>query len=247
MNHNTQREVYGAFQLPYLKGLNASGSACAEGLNTSAAWLTANFGNFSKYAAYQDLVSLNSRFHGLEMLSRLTVKQRAQLSATLQSPEDVQKLMRFVTTSTVTEYIDELDRQFRRANVSLEGGVRATLLQHVLTAAQPIFQRADDAEFLRWMGPRLAGLISGLNSTHIPLVFDGLESRNCSVINAVVTVLNEAIPDFSNTTRQSIYRRILRVTAGTTHGARKGFTKCFRCFDETRTFHLCPVARAPPT
>nr|XP_025043613.1 uncharacterized protein LOC102452244 [Pelodiscus sinensis] len=64
------------------------------------------------------------------------------------------------------------------------------------------------------MGPRLAGLISGLNSTHIPLVFDGLESRNCSVINAVVTVLNEAIPDFSNTTRQSIYRRILRVTAG---------------------------------
>ncbi|KAG6927459.1 mesothelin-like [Chelydra serpentina] len=64
------------------------------------------------------------------------------------------------------------------------------------------------------MEPRLAGLISGLNSTHVPFVFDGLESRNCSAINAVVTVLNNSITDFSNTTRRSIYRGILNVTAG---------------------------------
>ncbi|TFK10538.1 Mesothelin-like protein [Platysternon megacephalum] len=119
--------------------------------------------------------------------------------------------MSFVTTSTVTEYIDELNRQ---ANLSLRGDIRAALLQHVLAAAQPIFQKAEDAEFVHWMDPRLAGLISGLNSTHVPLVFNGLESRNCSAINAVVTVLNSSITDFSNTTRQSIYRGILNATAG---------------------------------
>ncbi|CAM4617484.1 unnamed protein product [Lepidochelys olivacea] len=214
MSHSTQEEVYGAFQLPYLKGLNVAGSACVDGLNTSTAWLRVNFRNFSRHAAYHDLLSLNSRFNGLDVLSSLTVKQRAQLSATqgtLLTPEDVQKLMSFVTTSTVTEYIDELNRQ---ASVSLKGAIRTTLLQHVLAAARPIFQKADDAEFVHWMDPRLAGLISGLNSTHVPLVFDHLESRNCSAINAVVTVLNNSITDFSNTTRQSIYHRILNVTAG---------------------------------
>ncbi|CAM4605679.1 unnamed protein product [Lepidochelys olivacea] len=214
MSHSTQEEVYGAFQLPYLKGLNVAGSACVDSLNTSTAWLRVNFRNFSRHAAYHDLLSLNSRFNGLDVLSSLTVKQRAQLSATqgtLLTPEDVQKLMSFVTTSTVTEYIDELNRQ---ASVSLKGAIRTTLLQHVLAAARPIFQKADDAEFVHWMDPRLAGLISGLNSTHVPLVFDHLESRNCSAINAVVTVLNNSITDFSNTTRQSIYHRILNVTAG---------------------------------
>ncbi|CAM4630088.1 unnamed protein product [Caretta caretta] len=214
MSHSTQEEVYGAFQLPYLKGLNVAESACVDGLNTSTAWLRVNFRNFSRHAAYHDFLSLNSRFNGLDVLSSLTVKQRAQLSATqgtLLTPEDVQKLMSFVTTSTVTEYIDELNRQ---ASVSLKGAIRTTLLQHVLAAARPIFQKADDAEFVHWMDPRLAGLISGLNSTHVPLVFDHLESRNCSAINAVVTVLNNSITDFSNTTRQSIYHRILNMTAG---------------------------------
>ncbi|CAM2099890.1 unnamed protein product [Caretta caretta] len=114
MSHSTQEEVYGAFQLPYLKGLNVAGSACVDGLNTSTAWLRVNFRNFSRHAAYHDFLSLNSRFNGLDVLSSLTVKQRAQLSATqgtLLTPEDVQKLMSFVTTSTVTEYIDELNRQ----------------------------------------------------------------------------------------------------------------------------------------
>ncbi|XP_039225834.1 uncharacterized protein LOC120320300 [Crotalus tigris] len=63
MNPHIQYEVFHSFQLPYLRGLNASGSACTKDLN-STSWLLVNFARFSQYAKYEEFLSLNSRFSG---------------------------------------------------------------------------------------------------------------------------------------------------------------------------------------
>lgn len=74
---------------------------------------------------------------------------------------------------------------FFKANASLPKEIEAGLLEHVLTTAQPIFQAADDGEFILWMERRLPGLIRALNGTLVPLLFGHLESRNCSAPKAV--------------------------------------------------------------
>ncbi|XP_053132467.1 uncharacterized protein LOC128336594 [Hemicordylus capensis] len=207
MSPQTQEDVFSSFQLPYLKGLNSNGSGCTEHLS-DAMWLTANFGRFSRYANYEDFVALNSRFNGLDVLKNLTVTQLAQLSATggaLETPGDVQALMEFIETSMLTEYIDEFNKQ---AHVNLPKEIQASLLEHVLVAAQPIFQEAGDAEFILWMERRLPVLISGLNSTHVPLLFDHLEPRNCSAISSVTDLLNGSIGEFNNATRRDIFEAI---------------------------------------
>ncbi|KAM6423845.1 uncharacterized protein PHA67_004688 [Liasis olivaceus] len=150
MNHHIQYEVFHSFQLRYLKGLNASGSACRNGLN-STSWLMVNFARFSRYAKYEEFLSLNSRLNDLDVLKKLTVRQLAQFSATdgaLKTLKDVESVMDLIKTSTLTEYIDEYSRQ---DNVSLPKEIQANLLERVLRAAQPIFQKADDAEFILWM------------------------------------------------------------------------------------------------
>nr|XP_016853491.1 PREDICTED: uncharacterized protein LOC103281161 [Anolis carolinensis] len=208
MNSSVQEDVFHSFQLPYLQALESNGSACTGDLNT-AAWLAANFGRFGHFARYQDFLSLNARFNAWDVLGNLTVKQLAQLSASagaLRTPRDAETIMSLIETSTLTEFVDEFNRQ---DNVSLTIEIRASLLSRVLTLAQPIFEKADDAEFLIWTEQRLPGLVPGMNASDVRLLFDHLEDRNCPAINATVTLLNASIGDFSNVTRQSIYKAIL--------------------------------------
>ncbi|KAJ6653743.1 hypothetical protein lerEdw1_008770 [Lerista edwardsae] len=207
-----QEEVFRSFQLPYLERVRSNGTACAEGPD-SATWLTVNFWRFGRYAQYRDLAALNSEFSGLDVLGNLTVKQLAELSATggaLRTPADAQKVMAFVDTSTVTEYVDEFSRQ---VNVRLSREIQASLLQPVLALAQPILQKVDDAGFRLWVERRLPVLIPGLNSSLVPLLFGHLESRNVSAIRAVTSLLNSSIGEFSNATRESIFRAVLSVTS----------------------------------
>ncbi|ETE63142.1 Mesothelin-like protein, partial [Ophiophagus hannah] len=204
MNHHIQYEVFHSFQLPYLRGLNASGSACTKNLN-STSWLLVNFAHFSRYAKYQEFLSLNSSFSG-----KLTVRQLAQFSASdgaLKTPKDVESVMHLITTSTLTEYINEFSRQ----DVSLPKEIQASLLEHLLVAAQPILQKADDVELTLWMMQYLPKLISGINSSLVPLLFEDLETRNCSALNAVVTLLNGSLGQFGNGTRQKVFEAILRI------------------------------------
>ncbi|XP_019397679.1 PREDICTED: uncharacterized protein LOC109314800 [Crocodylus porosus] len=192
------------------------GSACVDGLTNTSAWLSVNLRRFSQYATYADLLSLNAAFSGFDVLHSLTVKQLAQLTVanrTVEATEDLQRLLAFVTNSTVAEYIDELNRQVNLANSSLETETKAVLLQHVLMAARPILQAANDTEFTHWMNPRLAGLIPGLNRTHVPLFFEGLDTRTCTAVKAAVTVLNNSIADFGSPTQHSIYQEIRDRTA----------------------------------
>ncbi|XP_058012997.1 uncharacterized protein LOC131185003 isoform X2 [Ahaetulla prasina] len=210
MNHHIQYEVFHSFQLPYLRGLNASGSACTKDLN-STSWLLVNFARFSRYAKYQEFLSLNSRFSGWVVLKKLTVRQLAQFSASdgaLKTPKDVERVMHLITTATLTEYINEFRRQ---DNVSLPKEVQASLLEHLLVAAQPILRKADDVELTLWMMQYLPKLISGINSSLVPLLFEDLETRNCSAVNAVITLLNGSLGQFGNATRQKIFEAILRV------------------------------------
>ncbi|KAL7978979.1 hypothetical protein Chor_015003 [Crotalus horridus] len=210
MNPHIQYEVFHSFQLPYLRGLNASGSACTKDLN-STSWLLVNFARFSQYAKYEEFLSLNSRFSGLVVLKKLTVRQLAQFSATdgaLKTSKDVESVMNLITTTTLTEYINEFSRQ---DNVSLPKEIQASLLEHLLVAAQPTLRKSDDVELTLWMMQYLPKLISGINSSLVPLLFEDLETRNCSAVNAVVTLLDDSLGQFGNATQRKIYEAILRV------------------------------------
>lgn len=52
-------------------------------------------------------------------------------------------------------------------------------------AAQPILRKSDDVELTLWMMQYLPKLISGINSSLVPLLFEDLETRSCSAVNAV--------------------------------------------------------------
>ncbi|XP_070616331.1 uncharacterized protein [Erythrolamprus reginae] len=210
MNHRIQYEVFHSFQLPYLRGLNANGSTCTKDLN-STSWLLDNFARFSRYAKYQEFISLNSRFSGLVVLKKLTARQLAEFSASdgaLKTPKEVESVMQLITAATLTEYMHEFSRQ---ENVSLSKEVQASLLGGVLVAAQPILRKAEDVEWTLWMTQYLPKLISGINGSLLPLLFEDLETRNCSAVNAVVTLLNGSFGQFGNATQQKVFEAILRV------------------------------------
>ncbi|XP_074135834.1 mesothelin-like protein [Sminthopsis crassicaudata] len=81
MSQETQEAVYTTFQRPVLTRLNTSGLSCVPEANSSTAWLDANLGRFSQYATYEDLVTFNTEFDGLQVLDQLTLRQLAQLAA----------------------------------------------------------------------------------------------------------------------------------------------------------------------
>ncbi|XP_051829110.1 uncharacterized protein LOC127545699 [Antechinus flavipes] len=81
MSQEIQEAVYTTFQRPVLTRLNTGGLTCVPEANSSTAWLDANLGRFSQFATYQDLVTLNTEFDGLQVLDRLTLRQLAQLAA----------------------------------------------------------------------------------------------------------------------------------------------------------------------
>ncbi|OCT64441.1 uncharacterized protein msln.L [Xenopus laevis] len=75
-----QEDVYKVVIQSYLKN---NGSVCSKNVNSST-WIKWNFGKYSQFAEYKDLVTLNPNFNGLDVLSLLTVPQVASFS--LESP-----------------------------------------------------------------------------------------------------------------------------------------------------------------
>ncbi|XP_018094800.1 uncharacterized protein LOC108703229 isoform X2 [Xenopus laevis] len=71
-----QEDVYKVVIQPYLKN---NGSVCSKNVNSST-WINGNFGKYSQFAEYKDLVAFNPNFNGMDVLSSLTVPQVVSLS-----------------------------------------------------------------------------------------------------------------------------------------------------------------------
>ncbi|XP_069503376.1 uncharacterized protein [Ambystoma mexicanum] len=231
MSMPRRQEIYSAIwsNLNQTKNASSAGPVCApmNATNASRDWLLTNFRSFRASAKYADLQLLNPTFSGMDVLDLLTVQQHAQLSATkgsLTTQSDALKVMNLVSgPQALVEYITEFNSQ---PNIQLQGDIRYTLLDQVLGKANLI--TANDTEFSTWIGSRLTILLPALNSSLVPGLFAGVQSRQCSAIQNMTHALDNLITNFTNITQQAVYTQILSVEKG----------RSLSCFSNASSFSV---------
>ncbi|OCT61751.1 hypothetical protein XELAEV_18047780mg [Xenopus laevis] len=205
------------YKLNYItKEANAAGSGCTYGL-TSAAWLTYNFGSFSSYLPFSDMIKLNPSFNGFEATDLLTINQTLDLLLysnilTQEAPEQYAfRVSALITTwrtkgyDYILQFLTEFTRTLQQYKIFVirNADVSCLLLDGfwpVLSARFPQFSFGD---WETWFSVNLPIFLPCIKQSHLSLLTIGL-IKDCSSFQIIVTGFNKAYSYMSPDTRQAV-------------------------------------------
>ncbi|XP_036408733.1 uncharacterized protein mslna [Megalops cyprinoides] len=210
MDRMQQTLVYNNFIRVFMSQSDTSDPGCIYSSNGSANWLQMNFGEFSGFLSFKDILRFNRNFTALDALPLLTLEQLADVSATpgqLRTPADVNKLMNHVKDAHLRAFFDRFSPAIEGRDFPVE--VLSAMLQQVLDRGNLSDPAIRDTEVLVWLRDRLRPLLPHLSQDHVAPMFNIVRRRGCIATQEVVKLMNEIQPTLKNSTQNEVYANIL--------------------------------------
>ncbi|KAI3353425.1 hypothetical protein L3Q82_019952, partial [Scortum barcoo] len=217
MSPAVQMSIYTNFIKVFLTRNNTSDPSCRVHTNNAGEWLQRNLGGFSVFASFLDLQMLYSNFSALEVLSLLTVRQLAEVSATpgqLTSPAQVTMVMAYIPNQLLAAFFDDFSPAIMGHVNMIPSPVRSAMLQVVFDRANLSDHSVGDAVVLLWLRNRLNPLLANMSPYHVAPFFQILAGRNCSIEQQGVRDLNSTISSLSEETQREIHNHIVQILRG---------------------------------
>nr|XP_023670663.1 uncharacterized protein LOC111845464 isoform X1 [Paramormyrops kingsleyae] len=182
--------------------------ACLENINDDSEWLSVNFGDFSNYINYSDLMDFNITGED----SILTQKQLAQFVATpgeLKRPDDIIKIMAMIHFSFIGPFFDIVSPVIQKNEGNYSQEIKSTLLQVVFDRGNLSSPGVSNNEILLWLKLRLRPLLPSLNSSQVAPFFNIVRNRNCNISQEAIDILNQVHSSLNDATQKEIYNNIM--------------------------------------
>ncbi|XP_075421885.1 uncharacterized protein LOC142463257 isoform X2 [Ascaphus truei] len=205
--------LYGSL-LTFLKGhVASSGSACPVSGEGSKAWLARVLGKFSSSAVYDDLVSLNSAFNGLEVISDLSAGQVAGLAFTgeiLDNAESAAIIVQFlegITFNQLELFLTSFQSTANERNmVSLPNAhIRSSLWNAIFTKVSAQIKSFTTGQWLDYFQSKLSLFLPSITESQINLIPSNI---NCDVFHIIISALDVCVKDIQEDIQLAIYQKI---------------------------------------
>ncbi|KAM4632498.1 mesothelin [Discoglossus pictus] len=191
-----QESVFGSVIKPYL---NKKGGECSVNVNSSV-WLQQNFRHFSKFAAYNDLVTLNTNFRGLDALPLLTQPQ--VVNFTLESQADItpavaSTIMGTLQNSTdVYSFLTDLNAAVKTKNLSsVPSPLSQALLSKTFQVLKPDLTTFNSSDWTQLLQDKLNFILPEITGDQLALVPQNITCANYqAVIKGLDLKFNKLLP-----------------------------------------------------
>ncbi|XP_073414801.1 uncharacterized protein [Dendrobates tinctorius] len=199
--------VYKSFIKPYM---TKSGSVCAQ--NSSSSFLEQNFGKFSQFANYSDLVAFNKNFSALEVLHVLTLQQRASFSLELNSSSDPTTADAIVgTLHNTTDLYDFLkyinNGIFLKNTSSLNSALSQALLNKTFETVKANISTFTKSDWIQLLQGNLGAMIPEISSVQLSLIPTNI---SCDSYQSILGILDLNFPKMNSGNQQDIYKSLIK-------------------------------------
>ncbi|XP_048870278.1 uncharacterized protein LOC125742380 isoform X1 [Brienomyrus brachyistius] len=183
-------------------------SACQKNIGDDTAWLSINFGDFSKYINYSDLMDFNITGE-ISILSQTQLAQLVAIPGELKQPDDISKIMAMINFSFLGPFFDIVSPVIQENEGNYSQEIKSTLLQVVFERGNLSSPSVSDNEILLWLKFRLRPLLPSLNSSQVAPFFSIVRNRNCNISQEAVDILNQVHSSLNDATQKEIYNNIM--------------------------------------
>ncbi|XP_075687705.1 uncharacterized protein LOC142656665 [Rhinoderma darwinii] len=203
-----QENVYKSFIKPFQK---KSGRACSQGSNSSY-FLTQNFGKFSQFADYSDLVAFNGNFSALDVLSVLTILQKANFSLELNASSDPTAAASIVGTlqniSEVYDFLTYLNTGIVSKNMTLVSpALSQALLNKTFEAVKGNISTFNSSDWTQLFQNKLNFLLPEISPEQLSLI---PLNMSCDSYQAILKSLDFSFPKMSSIKQEEIYKSLIK-------------------------------------
>ncbi|KAM6077808.1 uncharacterized protein LJ206_008263 [Theristicus caerulescens] len=205
--------VFG-FCKTFLTSKVKSGVACGSATQSTQNWLEVNLGNFSKYAEYQDLVTWNKHFVGMDVLDKLSPPQLASLTLLSDAINEEEEMCQILAklhnkpSEEIYEYLDQFNREAAQLAITTikNNDVRKKMLTQFTGDLEAEFPAFSPAEWTRLLA-RLTLLLPSAGKEDIKLFLSHISG--CDSFRALVSSLSQAYMSLLPMNQQGICSTLL--------------------------------------
>eukprot|EP00079_Xenopus_tropicalis_P017755 XP_004918120.1 PREDICTED: uncharacterized protein LOC101733326 [Xenopus tropicalis] len=214
LSPDTRRSLYNTLYAFLNAKVTSTGNACVATGETNENWLIQSFGKFSVYASYNALVTIQSNFNGMDLLSNLSPDQLAGLllSGSVMSNESninsIALVLQGMSFSQLDSFLSSL-QSFAATNniVSIANG-QSVLLDAVFGTIANQFAVFTNEQYTDYFGSKLSLLLGGLTESDINLIPNTISCQN---LQTIVNNLNNHRNEYLSSIQQEIYLKIKNI------------------------------------
>ncbi|XP_073724446.1 uncharacterized protein [Misgurnus anguillicaudatus] len=190
----------------HLKHTSESGSTCGSDTSSLRAWLDVNFGKFSVYVAFQDLLLLNANFSKFEALDLLSASQVAQLtvnSGALHNPDMITMVFDHLKNGDAFQNVNDFLAGLAKNSQALEihPVVRDFMMNRTFAIISLHFTQFLREDWVSWFTVKLIPLLPSINAE---MLQTATSDRNCIAFQAIVEGLSSVFGQMSLERQQEL-------------------------------------------
>ncbi|XP_076142601.1 uncharacterized protein LOC143124782 [Alosa pseudoharengus] len=213
-----QSENIFSFNKQYMMG-QSTGLSCVQSVGSDKDWILKNFGQFSIFAPYTDLLLLKSDFNGVEAREVLTETQLSELASIpgqLKSPEDVQKVMAEITPTNFAAFFNVVSPAIEKLQDNYTVEVKAVFLQAIFDRGNLSSPSVPDLEIVIWVNVLLRPLLNSLSIAQVAPYFSIIKDRSCNISQEGINALDSSHSSLTSEIQKEIEHNIQLLLKGPT-------------------------------
>ncbi|KAI7811186.1 hypothetical protein IRJ41_011471 [Triplophysa rosa] len=186
VNESLKASIYSSFILSFLSR-ELSDPGCLSQTASSADWLERNFGEFSEYAALEDLQTLNGNFSSFGSLDLLTPTQVAKLtlsSGALNNTDQINAVFDRLEDGHAFQNVDEFLTTLAAAPevTAIPTAVRDVMMNRTFVIIQRVFQEFVTEDWVVWFTVKLTPILPSFTAEMLVTVTADINCTNYRVI-----------------------------------------------------------------
>ncbi|KAM5151797.1 mesothelin [Mantella aurantiaca] len=207
MTITNRQDLYPTLRSFLTNQQNVSGSACSQNTNSSA-WLTLNFGKFSKLGNFSDFTTLYSNFSALDVLSLLNMQQIADFSVNFNPGNNsaaIDNIMAAISNgSSVLDFLTLLNVAASSRNISsLQPLLAQALLNKTFEALKANISSFNSSNWTTLIQVNLTNILTEITPDQLTLISANL---TCDSYQAIIKGLDMKFQQMTTAKQQSIFQ-----------------------------------------
>ncbi|XP_056392658.1 uncharacterized protein LOC130285326 [Hyla sarda] len=208
MSSEIQQSIFKSLIKPYM---TQKDSTCSQNVSSST-WIQQNFGRFTQFADFRDLVALNAKFNALDALSLLTLPQIATFSVDLGSANGsaaVTSIMgKIQKASDAYDFLTYINAAAVSKNISaLYPTLAQALLNKTFEAIKSNIPAFTEANWTKLFQNELTLLLSQITPQVLSIVPQNI---SCELYQVIMKSLDLPFTQMVSGNQQNIYNSFIK-------------------------------------